>query len=365
MKNLIILLLKRIFALLTGKVTFLQGLNFILFNLAKEKVVVNYHPLRLGIFVTGKCNLACSMCLTHSPLIPNNPFKYQGSKDMDLATFQDILKKFPAALHVSIIGNGEPLLNKDIFKIIHYAKKKKKNVTIFSNGLILDQYIDQLLEHKVDSINVSINAINSDEYQRFTGHNPSVFLKCLENLKKLCQEKIKQKSPLKIFCSIIVDKQNYETMPEMIKFAESIGVDHVHLSHFMPSPTDINQAKERCLYISDTEALYLIEELALDRYQVEVTFPRILDGNTNNRLCRDSLISMSIDGAGNIGVCERQLLNTKDQGTYLDKNVFNNQHFQKLRKKFLMGTDDLDTPCKTCYNNTTCLEKTIPAKKND
>jgi len=358
-------LIRKIFLLLRREITWSQVLNQLIFKSSKETIMVRYKPIRLGIFVTGRCNLACSMCLTHSPLIPNNPFKYQGSKDMGLKTFQDILKKFPSALHVSIIGNGEPLLNPDIFSIIHYAKKKKKNVTIFSNGLILDQYIDQLLEHNVDSINVSINAINGDEYQRFTGHGPSVFSKCLENLKKLCQEKTKRKNPIKIFCSIIVDKQNYKTMPEMIKFAENIGVDHVHLSHFMPSPTDPNQAKERCLYISDVDALYLIEELSLDRYQVAVTFPRILDGNTNNRLCRDSLISMSIDGEGNIGGCERQLLNTKNQGTYRDKNVFNNQHFQQLRKKFLNGTEELDTPCKTCYNNTTCQEKTIPARKNE
>jgi len=356
-------IIRKIFQLFHRETTLSQVLNQIIFKFSKETILVRYKPLRLGIFVTGRCNLACSMCLTHSPLIPNNLFKYQGSQDMSLATFQDILKKFPSALHVSIIGNGEPLLNLEIFPIIRYAKKKKKNVTIFSNGLILDKYIDQLLEHNFDSINVSINAINSDEYQRFTGHGPSVFSKCLENLKKLCQEKKRQQNPLEIFCSIMVDKQNYKTMPEMIQFAESIGVDHVHLSHFMPSPTNPQEALERCLYISDIEALYLIEELSRDRYLVAVTFPRLLDGNRNNRLCRDCLYSISIDGEGNVGGCERQLLNTLNHGKYSDPNVFNNSHFQTLRKKFLNVQGDLDIPCQTCYNNTTCQELTIPAKK--
>ena len=342
-----------------------QIFNQLILKFSKETILVRYKPLRLGIFATGKCNLACSMCLTHSPLIPDNPFKYQGSKDMDLPTFKDILNKFQAALHVSIIGNGEPLLNKDIFEIIRHAKKRKKIVTLFSNGFILDQYLDQLLEHEIDYINISLNAIDETQYQRITGHDPSIFFKCKDNLKKLCVEKARQNKKMNICCSIIVDKQNYKSMPEMIRFAEEIGVDHVHLSHFMPSPTGPDQVKERCLYISDIEALYLIEELSRDRYQVAVTFPRLLDGNCNNRLCRDSLYSISIDGEGNVGGCERQLLNTMDQGKYHDPKVFNNFHFQTLRNKFINAQGDLDTPCQTCYNNTTCTEITIPAKKHE
>ena len=183
---------RKIFSLFTGKSTFSQIFNQLILKFSKETILVRYKPLRLGIFATGKCNLACSMCLTHSPLIPDNPFKYQGSKDMDLPTFKDILNKFQAALHVSIIGNGEPLLNKDIFEIIRHAKKRKKIVTLFSNGFILDQYLDQLLEHEIDYINISLNAIDETQYQRITGHDPSIFFKCKDNLKKLCVEKARQ-----------------------------------------------------------------------------------------------------------------------------------------------------------------------------
>ena len=88
---------------------------------------------------------------------------------------------------------------------------------------------------------------------------------------------------------------------------------------------------------------------------MRVTLPNLLDGNLNNRLCRDFYTSMSIDGDGNIGGCERIMLNTTNNGKFWDKDVFNNEHFRELRRIFTQNTMSLPDACQYCYNNTTLV----------
>jgi MoaA/NifB/PqqE/SkfB family radical SAM enzyme len=255
---------------------------------------------------------------------------------------------------VSFIGNGEPMLNKDFFKMVAHAREKKLSVSMFTNGILLGQHIGDILKNNVQTINISINAANYLEYRRFTGSDQKVYEQCVDNIRELVQKKKETSHPIEVSCSIIVDKKNYKDIPEMISFAEDLGIDSLTLCHYMPNPSKPEDAKERCIFKSDQRAWKFIKKLALKEYKIPVSFPQLIDDNPDNRLCRASLYSMSIDGDGNIGGCERQLLNTEGQGKYWDKDVFNNDHMKELRRCFLKHEGELKGPCKTCYNNSTC-----------
>jgi MoaA/NifB/PqqE/SkfB family radical SAM enzyme len=348
-------------ALLTGRYRFGQLWNYYKAHHAPVGLDVNFAPPRLGIYVTGKCNMKCDFCLTHSEKIPDNPFKYQGSNDMSVDTFKDILNRYPNTLIVSFIGNGEPILNKDIFEMTDFAHKRKMGTTLFSNGLTLDKVIDKIVKSHIAVFNISVNAINGAEYERFTGYKEPVFKKIVENTKLLSAALKKANHPMKITATMLVDKQNYKDMEEMIYFAEEIGIHEVSLSHFMPWCSDGMTPEERSIYKDHKEAMDLIEELSAKRYGIAVTFPTIFDGEKDNRLCRDNVYSMSIDGDGNVSGCERKMLNTSLNGKYFDKDAFNNRHFKFLRKIFIKKEGKLPDPCVTCFNNTTCETKSIPS----
>ena len=131
----------------------------------------------------------------------------------------------------------------------------------------------------------------------------------------------------------------------------------------MPWTTPGMTAEERSIYSNHEEAMNLINELAEKNYSVKVVFPTIFDGEKNNRLCRDNVLSMSIDGDGNVSGCERKMLNTESNGKYWEKDAFNNDHFKWLRKIFITKEEKLPDPCVTCFNNTTCETKV--AQKSD
>lgn len=371
-------LTRGVWALLSGKYNLGQLWNYFKAYHFPRGLNVSHDPPRLGIFLTTKCNMKCDFCLTHSEVIQDNPYKYQGAKDMTFETFKDIIKKYPNTIIMSFIGNGEPLLNRNIFEMIKYAKSKKMGSTIFSNGLVLDKYIEPIIEADIKTINISMIAINAKEYERFTGYHHTIFDKVVQNAKLLTQAKHNApSSKMTITATVLVDKYNYKTMAEMITFCEDIGIDEVTLSHFMPWCTEGLTAEERCIFENNIEAMEYINELASKQYGIVVTFPTIFDGKKDNRLCQDNVLSMSIDGDGNISGCERKMLNTADNGKYWEKDAFNNDHFKYLRKIFVTKDAPIPEPCEICFNNTTCETKTanktlessfkrnIAARKND
>lgn len=351
-------------ALVTGKYRFGQLWNWYKAHNMPLGLKVNHDPPRLGVFVTTKCNMKCNFCLTHSEIIEDNEYKYQGADDMSLETFKDVLDKYPHTLIVSFIGNGEPLLSKNIWDMVEYARKRKMGSTLFTNGLVLDRQIDKILNSKgMKTFNISMNGINASEYERFTGYKKQIFDKVLANTKKLCKAKKESGHEMEISATILVDKFNYQTMEEQIMFAHEIGLDHIILSHFMPWEAEGMTAEERCLFEDNVEVMDYLNSLYEKDFPIAVTFPTIFDGKKDNALCKDNVLSMSVDGDGNISGCERKMLNTEENGKYWDKDAFNNKHFQYLRKLFVTKEQKIPEPCEICFNNTTCETVHKPASE--
>lgn len=348
-------LLNRIKKIVKSERTIGQSLNYMKWKCAKESVIVNYQPIRLGIFVNYECNLKCNMCLTHSGKIPSNPYKYQGSKTMNYEMFKDIVDRYRNALMVSFIGNGEPLLCEDLFKMIDYAYyKRKMETSLCVNGTLVDEFIEEIIKSPLKVINISMNAHTSAMYEVITGQSGNIFNKMLRNLRALINEKNKFKSELEIYISVIVDINTYKNIPEIIAFYEKEGINRLNISGYMDP--DIDNSSRRALTAQNPEIIEFIRSMNLSNIRMNISLPAILD-NEANYLCRDFLFSMSVDGDGNIGGCERKILNTSNNGKYYEENAFNNMHFQTLRKMFLNKEGKMFKPCYNCYNNTKIIWK--------
>ena len=225
-------------ALVTGKYNFGQLWNWYKAYHSPWGLTVKHDPPRLGIFLTTKCNMKCDFCLTHSTVIEDNEYKYQGSEDMSFDTFKDILSKYPNTLIISFIGNGEPILNRNVYDMVKYARKKKMRSTLFSNGLVMERFIPKIIDAEIKTFNISLNAIDPQEYERFTGYDGKYFHKVVNNTRALVEARnAAPNSDMEITATIMVDKHNFRDMEKMIKFSEELGIDEVILSHFMPWTT--------------------------------------------------------------------------------------------------------------------------------
>ncbi len=125
----------------------------------------------MRISLTDNCNLRCSYCMPEGKI-----------SDIHYLPVETVLKCVESAVCLGItnfrLTGGEPLIYPDIEKLI----TKIRNVSgvnfigITTNGVFLSEKADVLKMAGTDSINVSLDTVDSDEFRKITGRN------CLKNV---------------------------------------------------------------------------------------------------------------------------------------------------------------------------------------
>lgn len=152
-----------------------------------EEVIPLDGPYAVAIDPSNLCNFKCNFCAIQSK-DEELPFKKQL---MTLKLFKKIiddLKVFPQKLKVlRINGQGEPLLNPHICKMIRYAKESNAAdfVEMITNGSRLNPQLNQeLIESGIDRIRISIEAVTEGGYAEMAGCKIS-FEDFIANIKDL------------------------------------------------------------------------------------------------------------------------------------------------------------------------------------
>ncbi|MDO5417816.1 MAG: GTP 3',8-cyclase MoaA [Lachnospiraceae bacterium] len=125
----------------------------------------------MRISITDRCNLRCKYCM---------PYGVDCVEPRNILTFEEIwaIAICGAGLgirHVKVTG-GEPLVRKDCCQLIQMLKSIPgiEKVTLTTNGVLLERYLEPLLKAGVDGINISLDTRNRNMYEEITGSD------CLE-----------------------------------------------------------------------------------------------------------------------------------------------------------------------------------------
>jgi len=168
---------------------------------------------------TNTCNLRCTFCFVTDGMTRDGGF-------MDFNIFKKIIDDCTDLEHLCMHNWGEPLLHKDIFRMIEYAKNKGVNYVVMNtNGTLLtDKMINRIVNSKLDIIRFSIDG-SAETFKRVRG----VKLENIEkNIKKLKIIKEKKKPELKMGVVFTVEEDTEGDAEEYINHWEKI-VDHVRL----------------------------------------------------------------------------------------------------------------------------------------
>ncbi|MBT6296897.1 MAG: radical SAM/SPASM domain-containing protein [Nitrospinaceae bacterium] len=168
---------------------------------------------------TNTCNLRCTFCFVTDGMTRDGGF-------MDFNIFKKIIDDCTDLEHLCMHNWGEPLLHKDIFRMIEYAKNKGVNYVVMNtNGTLLtDKMINRIVNSKLDIIRFSIDG-SAETFKRVRG----VELENIEkNIKKLKIIKEKKKPELKMGVVFTVEEDTEGDAEEYINHWEKI-VDHVRL----------------------------------------------------------------------------------------------------------------------------------------
>ncbi|MFQ5444699.1 MAG: radical SAM/SPASM domain-containing protein [Nitrospinales bacterium] len=168
---------------------------------------------------TNTCNLRCTFCFVTEGMERPDGF-------MELDLFKKVIDDSPGLEHLCMHNWGEPLLHKDIFKMIDYASDAGvKYVVMNTNGTLLtDKMIDKIVNSSLSIIRFSIDG-SAETFKRVRG----VELEKIEkNILKLKEKKEKVRPDLGMGVVFTVEDETQDDAEEYIAHWETI-VDHVRL----------------------------------------------------------------------------------------------------------------------------------------
>ena len=120
----------------------------------------------LRIAVNEYCNLRCIYCM------PEKGAAFQDENR--LLTKNEICKiiKIMAGLGISKIRftGGEPLIRKNILDLIEFTclKTDISSIHLTTNGIVLPRYIKQLESIGLSGVNISLDTLNEEKFQKIT-----------------------------------------------------------------------------------------------------------------------------------------------------------------------------------------------------
>lgn len=199
------------------------------------------YPEAVTFFLTYKCNLKCKMCGQWGD---SGVTKHKDIKTAELPvavvknTISEIKKYKP---NITLFG-GEPLLHKDIKEIIKIIKDSKLHCLVITNGFLLYEYADTIIEYGLDEINLSIDGCG-ELHDRVRGIEG-----LYERIKKgidLIVEKRNGKKPL-INLQVTINPDNYDRLESIVKAAEELHADSITFHHLIFQTEDnINETGKR------------------------------------------------------------------------------------------------------------------------
>lgn len=121
----------------------------------------------IRISLTDRCNLRCKYCM------PEEGVKLLNHKD--ILSYEEILILSKVFISLGIknfkLTGGEPLVRRDVCNLVKELKKLEGigEVTITTNGVLLEEYGKNLIDSGIDRINVSLDSLNPIKYEEITG----------------------------------------------------------------------------------------------------------------------------------------------------------------------------------------------------
>ncbi|PIQ97171.1 MAG: radical SAM protein [Nitrospinae bacterium CG11_big_fil_rev_8_21_14_0_20_56_8] len=176
---------------------------------------------------TNTCNLRCSFCF-----VTEGMTRQEGFMSFDL--FRKVIDGCPGLEHLCMHNWGEPLLNKDLFRMFDYARGAGiRHIVMNTNGTLLtEKMIDRIVASPLGIIRFSIDG-SPETYRRVRG----VELEKIEaNILKLKARKDARRPALSMGVVFTVEEDTQDDVDEYVAYWETI-VDHVRLQpRLMQSP---------------------------------------------------------------------------------------------------------------------------------
>ncbi|SEF42784.1 GTP 3',8-cyclase MoaA [Algoriphagus boritolerans] len=186
----------------------------------------------LRISLTDHCNFRCSYCM------PVEEMEWMPSSK--LMSKDEILNLAETFISLGVkkirLTGGEPLVRKEFPEILERLASFPVELTLTTNGVLIDKHIENLKKAGVRSVNVSLDTLNREKFLKLTRRDQ--FDQVWNNILLLLQEDFRVKVNAVAIHGVIE-----EEICDFLKITEKLPL-HVRFIEFMPFAGNHWQSKK-------------------------------------------------------------------------------------------------------------------------
>jgi GTP 3',8-cyclase len=210
----------------------------------------------LRVSITERCNLRCTYCMPEEG-IPLTPDEHLPTVD-ELTEIVSVFREMGVD-KIRLTG-GEPMARKELPEILDRLWALGfRNLHITTNGVFLDRYIDKFLEVGLTSVNVSLDSLDPEKFEKITRRNR--FEQVMENIRAGMDAGLRIK-----INTVLMKNFNEDEIFPMLEWSRTEPI-HVRFIEFMPFSGNK----------WDTEKLISYNEV-LDKARNYFTIDKLKDG---------------------------------------------------------------------------------------
>lgn len=299
------------------------------------------YPIYLEISPSGACNHRCTYCALD--------FMEYKPRFLDTKLLKKRLSEMGALGIKSIMyaGEGEPLLHKDIAKIIRHTKGSGIDAALTTNGVLLDRGLADSIIPYTTWIKVSINGATKETYGKIHRADPGDFAKVIENMSYADRLRRRKGYACTLGMQLLLLPDNFRECVDLAKKARDIGMDYLVVKPYSQHPFSKTTRYKNIRY---GKYLSLADKLAVlnsERFNVIFridTMKRWDTGAHDYRHCYALAFWAYIDASGNLWSCSAHLTDKRFRIGNIYKNTFKELwNSERSRRLTRWAAKSLDT----------------------
>jgi MoaA/NifB/PqqE/SkfB family radical SAM enzyme len=183
-------------------------------------------PVCLYLEVTNRCNLLCETC-------PRTFETLEPPADMSWALFTRIVDQVPDVARVVLHGVGEPMLVKDLPRMVRHLKDRGTYVLFNTNGTLMQpRRFRELIDTGLDELRVSLDAADRASYRRVRGKD--FFDRIVRDVGRFVAfQKATGATTPRVSLWLTGLKETVDQLPAFVRLAAEMGVTEVHLQRLV------------------------------------------------------------------------------------------------------------------------------------
>lgn len=323
-------------------------LNYLIENKMHNKVMeYGVVPYKIDIEPISRCFLHCKYCQVPDWNRKNLP-------DMTFEMFKKIIDGLPSVIELKLQGQGEPLLNKELFNMIKYATNKHILVRFNTNGMLLNEVaVAEIINSGVFEVRLSLDGATAETNE--TMRAGLDFKKVINNVKKLVELRGNNTKPLINVWSLL-NNDNYHELVELVELCNDIGVDGLKIQTKLSTRNDKEIEKKvlsDTIDLSDDELLNIMKcaEKRANELNLDLEIIKNKWRSCENH-CWWLWNSVYISSDGYIVPCSilnnPELINFGNLVNMSFEEIWKSDQYNEFRANTL--NMNIDSLCKWCYS---------------